>query len=175
MTIKRTLRLRDSIFLVGALVVLGTSLEYSRALTVAPTQESQVNEQGRHRRREFNDASLNDLYGFHTFALRVDPGNPVLGGSFPAAVSGYYRFNGDGTLHGKDTLSQGANFLIIDREYDGTYHVNSDGTGTLTLNFSPTVQPEGRFVITRSGDQIEIIFAVPGNVNAFSLFKQHTR
>lgn len=31
------------------------------------------------------------------------------------------------------------------------------------------------FVITKSGEEIEIIFAVPGNLNAFTLNKQHTR
>ena len=56
----------------------------------------------------------------------------------------------------------------------GQYKVNADGTGSLTLFILPTFTPEGRFVITKGGDEIEIIFAVPGNLNAFTLNKQHT-
>jgi hypothetical protein len=120
---------------------------------------------------KFTNQTLNDKYGFHVLALSLDP-TFTTGRSIPFAISGYYEFHGDGTLNGKDTVStQG---VIIPRQYTGTYHVNPDGTGTLKLNISPTFQPVGNFVIVESGREIEIIFAVPGNLNAFTLRKQHT-
>jgi hypothetical protein len=51
--------------------------------------------------------------------------------------------------------------------------VNSDGTGTLTFDISSTFQPVGNFIIVDNGRAIEIIFAVPGNLNSFTLRKQH--
>jgi hypothetical protein len=127
----------------------------------------------KHAKRKFSDATLDDRYAFHTLALRVDQDNPTTGPSIPFAISGYYFFHGDGTLDGKDTVSMQGQ--ILERAYNGTYHVNPDGTGTLTLNMSPDFQPEGRFVIAKGGDLIEIIFAVPRNLNAFTLHKQNAR
>ena len=121
-------------------------------------------------RPAYRNAHLNDRYGFHTLALRLDLSNPTTGASAPFAISGYYQFNGDGTLIGKDTLIQ--NLMVTDREYEGTYRVNPDGTGTLKLNMSPTFQPEGRFIITQGGEQIEIIFAVNQNLNTFTMYRQ---
>ncbi|GAC1440959.1 MAG: hypothetical protein NVSMB58_38060 [Terriglobales bacterium] len=118
----------------------------------------------------FNIQSLNDKYGFHVLALSLDPSN-TLGGSNPFAVSGYYEFHGDGTLDGADTVSR--NGEIVPRRYNGTYQVNPDGTGTLQLNVSPTFRPVGNFIIVHSGREIEIIFAVPGNLNTFTLRQQH--
>jgi hypothetical protein len=128
---------------------------------------------GQHARRTFNNATLNDRYGFHTLALSLAQNNPTTGPSVPFAISGYYHFHGDGTLNGKDVLS--AQGQITERAYNGRYHVNPDGTGSLVLNIEPTFHPEGRFVITQDGEEIEIIFAVPGNLNTFTLRKQHVR
>jgi hypothetical protein len=120
--------------------------------------------------KAFNNHTLDDKYGFHVLALSLDP-TFTLGASNPFAVSGYYEFHGDGTLNGADTVSR--NGIIIPRTYTGTYQVNSDGTGTLTLDMSPTFQPVGNFIIVDNGRAIEIIFAVPGNLNTFTLRKQH--
>jgi hypothetical protein len=120
--------------------------------------------------RTFTEHTLNDKYGFHVLALTLDPSD-TLGGSNPFAVSGYYEFHGDGTLNGVDTVSR--NGAIIPRQYTGTYKVNSDGTGTLTLDISATFKPVGNFIIVDDGRAIEIIFAVPGNLNTFTLRKQH--
>jgi hypothetical protein len=121
-------------------------------------------------RNGFTDATLNDRYGFHVLALSLGLPDVTTGSSYPFAVSGYYEFNGDGTLSGKDTVStQGS---IIKRSYTGTYHVNSNGIGTLKLDISPSFQPVGDFTITDNGKSVEIIFAVPGNLNAFTLHEQ---
>jgi hypothetical protein len=120
--------------------------------------------------KAFNNHTLDDKYGFHVMALTLDPSN-TLGASNPFAISGYYEFHGDGTLNGADTVSRNGN--IIPRTYTGTYQVNSDGTGMLQLNISPTFQPVGNFIIVDNGRAIEIIFAVPGNLNTFTLRKQH--
>jgi hypothetical protein len=115
----------------------------------------------------FTNATLNDRYGFHVVALHSN--------GQPFAISGYYQFNGDGTLSGKDTVSAGSPDVIVHRSYTGTYQVNSDGTGTLQLNMSPSFQPIGEFTIVYGGKAIEIVFAVPGNMNAFTLRKQNTQ
>jgi hypothetical protein len=131
-----------------------------------------------YRHCSFTDATLNDRYGFHTFAVFLNPSDTRLGASLPFTISGYYHFHGDGTLDGKDTVSSGnvpngTPPQVFQREYSGTYHVDKDGTGWLILNQSSTFQPKGEFVITRCGEQIEIIFAVSGDLNAFTLSKQH--
>ena len=115
----------------------------------------------------FTNATLNDRYGFHVIALRSN--------GQPFAISGYYQFNGTGTLSGKDTVSNGSPDQISQRAYTGTYQVNADGTGTLQLNQSPSFQPIGNFTIVDGGKAVEIIFAVPGNMNAFTLRKQNTQ
>ena len=121
-------------------------------------------------RNGFTNASLNDRYGFHVLALSLGLPDVTLGPSNPFAVSGYYEFNGDGTLSGKDTVSR--NGTIIKRSYTGTYQVNPNGTGSLRLDISPSFRPLGDFIITDNGKSIEIIFAVPGNLNAFTLHEQ---
>ena len=118
----------------------------------------------------FNNSTLNDRYGFHVLALSLNLPDVTTGKSIPFAISGYYQFNGDGTLNGKDTVSTRG--VIIERAYNGTYHVNPDGTGTLELQISPAFHPVGHFTIVDSGKAVEIIFAVPGNLNAFTLREQ---
>jgi hypothetical protein len=147
------------------------------ALCAAP-QPARAQEAREHSRHcEFTDATLHDRYGFHTFAVALEPSDTRLGASVPFAISGYYYFHGDGTLQGKDTVSTGEEGTpeIEHRQYDGTYHVDSDGTGWLILNLSPTFQPKGEFVITQCGEQIEIIFPVTGRLNTFTLSKQHAQ
>jgi hypothetical protein len=51
--------------------------------------------------------------------------------------------------------------------------VNPDGTGTLQLNIAPNFQPTANFTIVEHGEAVELIFAVPGNMNAFTLLKQN--
>src|SRR5690348_15242572 len=122
-------------------------------------------------RDDFSNESLNGRYGFHVLALSLNLPDVTTGASVPFAVSGYYKFNGDGTLSGEDTVStQG---VIVPRSYAGKYHVNADGTGTLVLFISPTFHPAGNFTMVADGEEIEIIFAVPGNLNTFTLRKQH--
>jgi hypothetical protein len=140
-----------------------------------PVRAQEAREHSRH--CDFTDVTLHDRYGFHTFAVTLNPSDIRLGASVPFAVSGYYHFHGDGTLDGKDTVSSGLGGTpaIVHRQYNGTYHVDSDGTGWLILDISPTFQPRGEFVITQCGEQIEIIFAVTGNLNTFTLSKQHAQ
>jgi len=118
-------------------------------------------------RNDFNDATLNDRYGFHVIAVSA--------GKYSFAIAGYYQFFGDGTMLGRDVVSF-TGFKpaigVTEREYRGTYHVNPDGTGSLTLDISPTFQPQAHFVIVKDGEEVEIVFAVENNANAFTLKKQ---
>lgn len=117
-------------------------------------------------RNDFSNATLNDRYGFHTIAWR---------GRVPFAVSGFYRFDGRGNMRGQDVVSDTQNPPVVaQREYEGTYEVRPNGTGTLTLDIAPDFQPRGHFIIVEGGDAIEIVFAVEGNANAFTLRKQNT-
>jgi hypothetical protein len=142
----------------------------SMMVAVGLTLTFRARAQGNGSDNAFSNRTLNDKYGFHVMALSLDPSNTI-GASNPFAVSGYYEFHGDGTLNGADTVSR--NGVIVPRQYTGTYQVNADGTGTLQLNISSTFQPIGNFIIVGNGREIEIIFAVPGNLNTFTLHKQH--
>lgn len=142
----------------------------SAMLMAAVTWTRRAHADGNGWTRPFTNQTLNDKYGFHVLALSLDPTN-TLGGSNPFAVSGYYEFHGDGTMRGADTVSR--NGVIKPRQYTGRYQVNTDGTGTLQLDISPSFQPVGNFIIVDGGRAIEIIFAVPGNLNTFTLRKQH--
>lgn len=62
-------------------------------------------------RNGFTDATLNDRYGFHVLALSLSLPDVTAGGSVPFAVSGYYEFNGDGTLSGNDTVSRAGSII----------------------------------------------------------------
>ena len=153
-------------------VLLGVCLlMFAAGLTLRARQRS-VDASG----KAFTNQILHDKYGFHTLALSFDA-TGTTGGSFPFAISGYYEFHGDGTLNGADTVSTccdtNNNGVIIPRVYTGTYQVNPDGTGTLQLDISSNFKPVGNFVIVEGGREIEIIFAVPGNLNTFTLRKQH--
>jgi hypothetical protein len=126
---------------------------------------------------QFTNATLRDRYGFHTLALSVDLSSPTptTGTGVPFAISGFYRFNGDGTLTGHDWVSAAdPTNPIVERKYTGVYQVDSDGTGTLQLSFptNPSFKPVGKFTIVDSGRAIEIVFVVPGNMNTFELRKQ---
>lgn len=117
-------------------------------------------------RNDFSNATLNDRYGFHTLAFR---------GAVPFAISGFYRFDGNGGLTGRDVVSDTeAPPVVVHREYRGTYEVRPNGTGILTLDIAPEFQPQGHFTIVDGGKAIEIVFAVEGNANAFTLRKQNT-
>src|SRR4051812_5294275 len=67
--------------------------------------KAQDREDQRQHEEYFNNASLNDRYGFHVLALSVDPSNPTTGASSPFAIAGYTYFHGDGTFDSKDTIS----------------------------------------------------------------------
>ena len=97
-------RRRAGVFVLSALVVVGTPLTTNRT-TAQPASDG--NEARGGPRRVFTNASLNDRYGFHVLALTMNPANPNTGGSFPFAIAGYYEFMGDGTLTGKDVVSRG--------------------------------------------------------------------
>jgi hypothetical protein len=173
--VARSLGLALAVLLIVTLHVNAQTGDEKKAPpSTTETTEAQDNESVNQRglRPAYRNAHLNDRYGFHVLALRLDSATPTTGASTPFAISGYYQFNGDGTLIGRDTLVM--NLMVTERQYEGTYQVNPDGTGTLKLNMSPTFQPEGRFVITKGGEQIEIIYVVPGNLNlnAFTLYKQ---
>jgi hypothetical protein len=119
---------------------------------------------------EFSEETLNDRYGFHVIAFST-----VGTQAIPFAISGYYRFHGDGKLTGQDVVSAtGPGAEVIHREYEGTYEVNADGTGTLVLEIAPSFRPRGFFTIVKGGEAVEIVFAVEGNANAFTLRKQNT-
>jgi hypothetical protein len=120
-------------------------------------------------RNDFTNATLNDRYGFSVIAHRAE-------GVGPFAISGFYKFDGKGNMIGRDLVSETASDppTVFHREYSGTYVVRSNGTGVVTLDISPDFKPQGHFTIVDGGEEIEIVFAVEGNANAFTLKKQNT-
>ena len=79
----------------------------------------------------------------------------------PFAEIGLQSFDGNGNTSGSATLS--ANGNIVPVTFTGTYSVNSDCTGNMTLQISPlgaTVHVD--FVIDKSGKGFQAIETEPG-------------
>jgi len=102
--------------------------------------------------------TLQTLKGRYLFGGIATLLPPASSGPMLLSVAGYHIFNGDGT--GKDVLSAAINGQSIEKqlanpdrsEYDITYTVNPDCSGTYTvladgITFALYVAPEGEEVI----------------------------
>lgn len=128
--------------------------------------------------RVCSNASLEGSFGFaSTGTLLALP--PPLAGAF--AEVGRQTFDGQGNTDGTATLSNNGNVARV--TFDGTYVVNPDCTGSMTLSiltpFTGTVNLD--FVIDDNGNELRAITTgptgngAPGNVESRVYHKQFQR
>jgi hypothetical protein len=108
------------------------------------------------------------LYGAYVVTLTGTAGSPVWGANTgPVATVGRFVFDGQGNFEITTATIVGANppfnvtppFAIT-----GTYTVNRDCTGTLTLNFAPNPNGHYNTVVSPDGRQITMISTDKGDV-----------
>jgi hypothetical protein len=80
----------------------------------------------------------------------------------PFANAGTLVFDGKGGLTGALVVSSGTSTPVTET---GTYTVNSDCTGTYTVQIAPFgISSGASFAIDTNGDELEIIVTDPGSV-----------
>ena len=106
-----------------------------------------------------SNATLNGTFAFTSSGFITTP--PALAGPF--AGVGTQTFDGNGTMTAAGTQSQNGNILQV--TITGTYTVNPDCTGTLTLLASPGgFTSHFFFVIDDTGNEFLAICTDPGVV-----------
>jgi hypothetical protein len=104
-----------------------------------------------------SNASLNGAFAYTNTGFIVAP--PPLAGPF--AGVGTQTFDGRGNTSASATVSQNGNILRV--TITGTYTVNPDCTGSMTLLVSPVnVTSHVDFVIVRGGAEFRAINTDPG-------------
>jgi hypothetical protein len=95
---------------------------------------------------------LNAAYGYSFSGFIIDnAGNLNLFSAAGRAVP-----DGQGGLSGKDTFSFDGS-IVRGRTYTGTYTVNSDCTGSITLSDPTNVTINADFVITNNGNELQLV------------------
>jgi len=119
-------------------------------------------------RRECSNASLRGSFGFTNTGTNLALPPPLAG---PIAQIGRQSFDGRGNTHATTTLSANGNILTATAE--GTYVVNPDCTGSMTLFVSPfssTVNAD--FVIDDDGAELRAIVTDAGAIETLVFKKQ---
>jgi hypothetical protein len=101
-------------------------------------------------------ATLQGTYAYTNTGVLTAP--PALAGPF--AGVGVQIFDGDGTTTGAAWVSQNGNILQVTLK--GTYTVNADCTGTLSLQIAPVgITTQSFLVIDQSGREFRAINTDP--------------
>ena len=151
---KRTIAPATLVIAFATAVVLG----------VAPTAQADEH-------RECSDASLRGSFGFTSAGTLLALPAPFAG---PFGEIGRQTFDGRGTTDGTATLSSNGNIRHV--TFDGTYAVNPDCTGSMTvfvLPFGSTVNLD--FVIDDDGAELRAIVTGTGSVETRVYRRQFTR
>ena len=143
---------------------LAVSMFYAQSV-VAQEQSGEV--------KECSNATLRGSFGYTSTGTLVSlPGAPV----GPFAEVGRETFDGNGKTHATATLSADGGILTV--TIDGTYVVNTDCTGsmTLTVNFPDdlgTALVHADLVIDEGGAEIRAIVTDAGAVESRVYKKQY--
>ena len=119
-------------------------------------------------RRECSNASLRGSFGFTNTGTNLALPSPLAG---PIAQIGRQTFDGRGNTRATTTLSVNGNIVAATAE--GTYVVNPDCTGSMTLFVSPfgsTVNAD--FVIDDDGAELRAIITDAGAIETLVFKKQ---
>ena len=148
---KRALAPTTSAIALAALFVLG----------IAPRAQA-----GDH--RGCSNATLQGSFGFTSTGTLLALPAPLAG---PFAEVGRQTFDGKGNTDATATLS--ANGNIVNVTVQGTYVVNPDCTGSMTLGVAPLgITMHADFVIDDDGAQVRAIVTEPGTVESRVYQKQ---
>ena len=110
-------------------------------------------------RRECSNASLRGSFGFTNTGTNLALPSPLAG---PVAQIGRQTFDGRGNTRATTTLSVNGNILAATAE--GTYVVNPDCTGSMTLFVSPfNITINLDFVIDDDGAELRAILTDAGS------------
>ena len=99
--------------------------------------------------RRCSVASLNGTYAMQAQGTIVGQLPSLPSPPFPFAQAGIIAFDGAGNLFGKSTVNLGG--LVLQPTFTGTYTVNSDCTGTITVNSSEGLVLHDATVVIRGG------------------------
>jgi len=106
------------------------------------------------------------IKGTYTFTIHGQITPPVMAGPAVVLVDGiaHTTFHGDGTLEQIDAVSQNGSLPPehIWRIGNGTYSVDSDCKGTMTINNTGAPPLELVFVIGKDGETIHTVVTNPG-------------
>ena len=120
-------------------------------LSVAPTVQAHDN--------VCSNATLRGAFAFTSTGF-INAPSPEAG---PFAIVGRQTFDGNGAFAAAATVSQDGNIIPVSIE--GTYDVNSDCTGTFTVQISPVgITTHLFFVIDDNGKEFQVIQTDPGVV-----------
>jgi hypothetical protein len=122
--------------------------------------------------RQCNNATLKGDYGFHATGIRNVPGAP--GQSEMHATLGVRTYDGKGGVTGLTLVTNGqVTGIRTALQSTGTYEVNSDCTGKITLNIPGVpVAIEAAFVIVDEGHRIKEVPTSAGNIGVALLSRQ---
>jgi hypothetical protein len=116
------------------------------------------------------DATLTGNYAF-TLSGFTTPNKSTTGGEVPAAAVGVFTFDGAGNLSTTLTVSLNGAIEVGDTS-SGTYTVNRDCTGTLSLTAGDITGYTVNLVILGSGTEAFAVSTVPGVTQTLDLKKQ---
>ncbi|MBL8179688.1 MAG: hypothetical protein JNK48_33730, partial [Bryobacterales bacterium] len=121
--------------------------------------------------RSCSVASLKGAYGLHASGIR-----PVAGSNQSETHSTLARrsYDGKGGLKSWPVVSQGQVSGVAEgtgTAQTGTYEVNPDCTGQMTLTLGP-IQLSARFVVVKQGLEIIEVPTTPGNIAVARLKRQ---
>ena len=153
---KRTIAPTTLVIVFATLFVLG----------IVPTAQAQAGEH-----RHCSTASLQGSCGFTNTGTNIALPPPLAG---PIAQIGRQTFDGRGNTDATATLSANGNIVRV--TVQGTYVVNPDCTGSMTLYVSPfgaTVLLD--FVIDDDGAELRAIITDAGAIESVVLKKQFPR
>jgi len=115
-----------------------------------------------------SNASLQGSFGFTNTGTNIALPPPLAG---PIAQIGRTTFDGRGNTHATATLSANGNIFSV--TVQGTYVVNPDCTGSMTLDIAPfgsTVNAD--FVIDDDGAEVRAIVTDAGAIESLVFKKQ---
>ncbi len=121
-----------------------------------------------------SNSILRGGYGAGTTGLANTSGNPNdirIRTFVPFAEAAYFAFDGHGNLSGSSTVEFG-NF-VSPVTFTGTYTVNANCTGNLTVDAGASGIVHRDLVIVDGGKEVEFVSTDPGAVIAGSMKKQN--